>query len=777
MDRAASAAGKWACTTAASVLGRLGWLSRCVSRHLHCHGALLGLACATYLRWLRSRCPQRGRPEIGDTARMTDDSKDKAMQTPLHGPEDHPASAVPAPAIPMLQLLDRDLAMLAFNARVLHWAEREDVPLLERLRYLTIVSSNLDEFFEVRAAPHVTALRAALDAAAPVPAALQVLSDAAHALVQRQYQLFNHTFDKAFAREGIAIVSHSRRNAAQREWVQQYFSKDVQPLLVAVALDPAHPFPKVANKTLNFIVRLQGSDAFGRRNDIAIVRVPRALPRMVQLPAKLSEGQRLFVSLTSIVRAHLKDLFPGRKVQEFSQFRVTRHSELSVDEEDVPNLRTALRQGLHHRHYGMAVRLEVNHSCSDELAQLLLSQFSLPPQVLFRARGPVNLVRMAQLIDLVDDPKLLFPAWQPRWPRQLVHGASIMAQMRQRDVLLHHPFESFDGVLALLREAVNDPQVLVIKQTIYRTGAESELMLLLAEAVRRGKEVMAVVELKARFDEEANINWAEALEDVGAQVVYGVVGLKTHAKMLLITRREGKRLRRYGHLSTGNYNVRTARLYTDLGYLTTHEQVTADMDAVFSHLANQNHLPQLQRLVMAPFALHACMTDLLAKATAAARQGKPARVVLKMNALTDEALIWSLVQAGQAGVRIDLIVRGACMLPPQVPGWTENIRVRSIIGRFLEHTRVFYVAWGQAHEHLLLSSADWMSRNMHRRVELAWPVTEPELRQQIIDECLVAYLYDNRDAWTQQPDGSYAPPADPLQGLGAQNALMQRYRS
>lgn len=696
-----------------------------------------------------------------------------AVAQPSAAPTAAPVPLAPPPA-PVLQLLDRDLSIMAFNARVLSWAMREDVPLLERLRFLTIVSSNLDEFNEVRAAPLVTAMRSAIEQGAAMPQALQTLADHTHALVEQQYRIYNESIGPAFKKVGIRVVPHRERSDAQKEWVRNYFLKEVQPLLVPVGLDPAHPFPKVANKSLNFIVRLQGSDAFGRHNDVAILRVPRALPRLVPMPAKVTDGKRLFVSLTSIVRAHLRELFPGRKVQELSQFRVTRHSDLSVDEEDVLNLRTALRQGLHHRHYGMAVRLEVDFGCSDTLAQMLLSQFSLPPQVLFRVKGPVNLVRLAQLIDLVDDPQLLFPAWRPRWPRQLAHGASIMAQMRKRDVLIHQPFESFDGVLALLREAVNDPQVLVIKQTIYRTGANSELMRLLAEAVRRGKEVMAVVELKARFDEEANINGAEALEDVGAQVVYGVVGLKTHAKMLLITRREGKRLRRYGHLSTGNYNERTARIYTDLGYLTADETTTADMDAVFSHLANQNHMPQLQRLVMAPFALHTCMLELMAKTTEAARQGKYARIVVKMNALTDEELIRALVVAGQAGVKIDLVVRGACMLPPQLAGWTENIRVRSVIGRFLEHTRVFYFGWG-THEQLYLSSADWMSRNLHRRVELAWPVTDPDLRQQIIDECLVSYLHDDRDAWSLQPDGRYLPPPHPQDGLGAQNALMQRY--
>ena len=365
-------------------------------------------------------------------------------------------------------------------------------------------------------------------------------------------------------------------------------------------------------------------------------------------------------------------------------------------------------------------------------------------------------------------------AWRAAWPQGLVQGHSILAQLRSNDVLMHHPFESFDAVLAFLREAVHDPDVLVIKQTIYRTGADSELMELLREAVRRGKEVMAVVELKARFDEEANINWAEALEALGAQVVYGVVGLKTHAKMLLVTRREGKGLRRYGHLSTGNYNPRTARLYTDLGLLTSNEDITADMDGVFSHLASQNRPPKLRQLMLAPFYLQQRMLEKIAQVGEAAQAGQYARIVVKMNALTDEALIHALIRAGQQGAQIDLIVRGACMLPAQLPGLTDNIRVRSIIGRFLEHTRVFYFA-ADEQENLYLSSADWMNRNMLRRVELAWPVHDRALRQRIIDECLVAYLYDDRDAWTLDASGAYQKPERPLEGKGAQQALMVRY--
>ena len=687
-------------------------------------------------------------------------------------------------AAPPVLFLDRDHSILAFNERVLDWAKRPDVPLLERLRYLCIVSSNLDEFFEVRAAPHLTAFQANdpkdLDTAQP----FQALSAAVHDMVARQYSLYNDELLPEFARQGIRIVSHGERNAAQRRWVKAYFEREVRPLLIPVGLDPSHPFPQVANKSLNFIVRLSGHDAFGRENDIAIVKVPRVLPRFIRMPSGGSDKGTLFVSLSSVIRAHLPELFPGRVVGQFSQFRVTRHSDLAVDEDDVKNLRTALRLGLEHRHYGQAVRLEVSAGCSDYLSGFLRKQFNLPTLALYRVHGPVNLVRLTQLVDLVNDPKLLFPRHVGCYPTQLLAGQSFFERLKQGDVSIHQPFESFDGVLAFLREAVNDPQVLAIKQTIYRTGTDSELMLLLREAVRLGKDVTVVVELKARFDEEANINWAEMLESIGAQVVYGVVGLKTHAKMLLVTRREGRNLRRYAHLSTGNYNPRTARLYTDLSYLTADALLTSDIDNVFVHLASQSRLPKLHHLWLAPFQLQRKLVDKIDALGEAALQGKDTRIVAKMNALTDEGLMLALMRAGQRGVKIDLIVRGACMLWPQVPGVTDNIRVRSIIGRFLEHSRVFYFRCAEE-ETLYLSSADWMNRNMLRRVELAWPVTDPVIRQRIIDECLVAYLHDGVDAWDLQANGTYvrvnarvnshSNPHGKAHGHGAQAALMARY--
>jgi polyphosphate kinase len=675
-----------------------------------------------------------------------------------------------------IELLDRDHSLVAFNERVLNWAERENVPLLERLRYLCIVSSNLDEFFEVRAEPHLSANQAEERSGLYTVDSFERLAATLQTLVARQYALYNEKLIPALEKQGMRIVSHGDRNPAQREWVRQYFEREVRPLLVPVSLDPSHPFPQIANKSLNFIVRLSGKDAFGRENEISIVKVPRVLPRLIRMSDKVAGHGTVFVSLSSVIRAHLGELFPGRVVGQFSQFRVTRHSDLAVDEEDVKNLRTALRQGLVHRHYGQAVRLEVSAGCSDRLASFLVKQFDLPEKALYRVHGPVNLVRLTQLIDLAKRPYLCFPPYPAAFPVQFKAGQSIFEQLKQGDVLIHQPFESFDGVLEMLRQAVHDPQVLAIKQTIYRTGSDSELMDLLREAVRRGKEVMAVVELKARFDEEANINWAEMLESIGAQVVYGVVGLKTHAKMMLITRREGKNLRRYGHLSTGNYNPRTARLYTDISHLTADPTLTTEMEQVFVHLAGQNKLPRLRKLWVAPFFLHKSLLEKIEQLGLAAAKGSETRIVAKMNSLTDEALVRSLILAGKRGVKIDLIIRGACMLPAQVPGQTDNIRVRSVIGRFLEHSRVFYFRQNETQD-LYLSSADWMNRNMVRRVELAWPVTDPVLRQRIVDECLVAYMHDGVDAWDLGPNGEYTQCTgkEGAGAHGAQAALMARY--
>ena len=687
-----------------------------------------------------------------------------------------------APAL-RLRLLNRERSILEFNRRVLAQALRADVPLLERLRYVTIVSSNLDEFFEVRFAGALEAARA--PGSGEAWRELIGIAGEAHALIDEQYAVFNEQVMPSLALHGIRVVNHAERTEGQREWVARFFEREVRPLLVPVGLDPAHPFPQVANKSLNFIVQLGGRNAFGRENTIAIVKVPRVLARVIKLPDNCCpQGEQHFVLLSSVIRAHLAELFPGRVVESFSQFRVTRDSELEVDEDDIRNLRQALRRGLTTRHYGRAIRLEVVNTCPEALWRLLLAQFDLPEAALHRVNGPVNLVRLNELIDQATDPvrgpELRFPSYEPSWPRgRLPRSGSMFDRLREGDVLLHHPFESFEPVVEFLREAVLDPQVLAIKQTIYRTGEKSVLMDLLIEAARRGKEVMVVVELKARFDEEANINWAERLEAVGAQVVYGIVGLKTHAKLLLVTRREpsarGPRLRRYVHLSTGNYNPKTARLYTDIGYLSADDGITADADQIFQQIASLTRMKPPRHLLTAPFVLHKRLLAHIAQVGEAARAGKPARIVVKVNALTDTTLIEALVQAGQAGASIDLIVRGACSLPPGIDGLTNNIRVRSVVGRFLEHSRIAYLRWGDSDddEALFLSSADWMLRNMLRRIELAWPIRDKAMRQRVIDECLVPYLHDTRDAWLLQSNGKYERISS--DGVSAQQALMARF--
>ena len=688
-----------------------------------------------------------------------------------------------APAL-RLPLLNRERSILEFNRRVLAQALRADVPLLERLRYVTIVSSNLDEFFEVRFADALDLARE--PGAGDAMRDLILISVEAHSLIEEQYAVFNEQVMPSLALHGIRVVNHAERTEGQREWVARFFEREVRPLLVPVGLDPAHPFPQVANKSLNFIAKLGGRNAFGRENTIAIVKVPRVLPRVIKLPAECSpKGEQHFVLLSSVIRAHLAELFPGRVVESFSQFRVTRDSDLEVDEDDVRNLRQALRRGLTTRHYGRAIRLEVVNTCPEALWRLLLAQFDLPEAALHRVNGPVNLVRLNELIDQAIDPlhgpTLRFVPYEPSWPTgRLPRTGSMFDRLREGDVLLHHPFESFEPVVEFLREAVLDPQVLAIKMTIYRTGEKSVLMDLLLEAARRGKEVMVVVELKARFDEEANINWAERLEAVGAQVVYGIVGFKTHAKLLLVTRREpsprGPRLRRYVHLSTGNYNPKTARLYTDIGYFSADDGITGDADQIFQQIASLTRMKPPRHLLTAPFVLQKRLLQHIAQVAEAARAGKPARIVVKVNALTDIVLIDALVAASQAGASIDLIVRGACQLPPGIAGLTDNIRVRSVVGRFLEHSRIIYMRWGESDddEALFLSSADWMLRNMLRRIELAWPIRDAAMRQRVIDECLVPYLHDTKDAWLLQSNGKYERIGS--DGVSAQQALMSRFR-
>ena len=654
--------------------------------------------------------------------------------------------------------LNRELGLLAFNRRVLAQAEDERNPLLERLKFLCIVSSNLDEFFEVRVAGLIDQIEhnaPATGADGMSPRQIKALvSVEAHQLIERQYQILNEQVLPQLAEQNIRFLRRTHWNHAQQEWIRNYFFRELMPILTPIGLDPAHPFPRMLNKSLNFAVELEGKDAFGRNSGIAIVQAPRALPRVIKLAKEIAGCEHGFVFLSSILHAHVHELFSGMTVKGCYQFRVTRNSELLVDDEEATDLRKALQGELTHRQYGDEVRLEVADSCPPEMTSFLLSQFGLTQEDLYQVNGPVNLVRLMQVPDWVDRPDLKFIPYTPSIPKEIAKEPDIFKVVRKGDVLLHHPYQSFNPVVEFLKQASEDPNVLAIKQTIYRTSADSTLMHSLIEAARRGKEVTVVVELMARFDEEANINWAAKLEDAGAHVVYGVVGHKTHAKMAMVVRREDERLRRYVHLSTGNYHQRTARLYTDFGLLTCNEDICSDVNDLFAQLTGLGKASKLKHLWQSPFTLHQQLVKAIQREADHARAGHKARIVAKMNALLDPDIIKALYEASNAGVRIELIVRGVCALRPGIPGLSENIRVVSIVGRFLEHSRIFYFYNNKA-EDLYLASADWMYRNFFRRIEACFPVLDSKLKKRVFKEGLEIYLKDTAQAWDMAPDGTY----------------------
>jgi polyphosphate kinase len=655
-------------------------------------------------------------------------------------------------------ILNRELALLAFNERVLEQARDASVPLLERLRFLCIVSSNLDEFFEIRVAglkEQTLFSPNARGADGRTPREVfQLVSARAHALVQEQYALFNEQLLPALAQRGIAFLRRSQWSEAQRAWVREYFMREVFPVLTPIGLDPAHPFPRILNKSLNFAVELEGKDAFGRSSGIAVVQAPRALPRVIRLPGDIAGCEYGFVFLSSIVHAHVETLFAGMQVRGWYQFRVTRNSDVEVEDEEVTDLREALKGELRQRHYGDEVRLEVAETCSDNIARFLQQQFDLGEDDVYRVAGPVNLVRLMQVPDWVDRPELKYAPFIQGTPAQLSKQKDMFKVIRQGDVLLHHPFQSFKPVIDFIRQAAEDPDVLAIKQTVYRAGHDSELIEALIAAARRGKEVTVVVELLARFDEEANINWAARLEDAGAHVVYGIVGYKTHAKMAMVVRREGKLLRRYVHLGTGNYHTRTTKLYTDFGLFTCHEHLCADVNEVFLQLTGMGKAGELIHLWQSPFSLHSALIKAIEREAALARAGKQAAIIAKMNALTEPQVIAALYAAAQAGVRIELIVRGVCLLRPGLPGRSENITVRSVVGRLLEHSRIFCFR-NEREFDVYLSSADWMERNLFRRIEVAFPVLDARLKQRVMREGLRPYLKDNAQAWEMDASGEY----------------------
>ncbi len=676
------------------------------------------------------------------------------------------------------QFLNRELGQIEFNRRVLAQAENRDNPLLERLRFLCIVSSNLDEFFEIR----VAGLKEQIKLGAPgfepdgmVPRQVfKLVSEQTHLLVARQYQLLNEDILPGLASEGINFLRRAAWNDIQREWIKAFFFRELMPVLTPIGLDPSHPFPRVLNKSLNFAVELEGKDAFGRSSGAAIVQAPRVLPRVILLPREISTSEYNFVFLSSILHAHVGELFSGMNVLGCYQFRATRNSDLFVDEEEVKNLRIALQGELPQRHFGNAVRLEVADNCSPRMADFLLEQFGLVREDFYQVEGPVNLVRLMQVPDRIERPELKYPPFIPGLPATLQKkkATDIFQMIRKNDILLHHPYQSFQPVIHFIQQAAADSGVVAIKQTVYRTGTDSVVMEALIAAASRGKEVTVVVELLARFDEEANINWASRLEEVGAHVVYGIVGHKTHTKMAMIVRREGDKLRRYVHLGTGNYHPSTARLYTDFGLFTCNEEICADVNEVFIQLTGLGKAGKLKHLWQSPFSFHSQVLKAINNEMQIAKAGKPARIIAKMNALLEPQIIRALYAASAAGVKIDLIVRGVCALRPGIAGLSENIRVRSVIGRFLEHSRIFYFRNDGAHD-IYLSSADWMGRNFFRRIEICFPVLDARLKKRVLTEGLNPYLKDNSQSWEMDADGHYhLRAARSSKKLCAQEALL-----
>jgi polyphosphate kinase len=656
--------------------------------------------------------------------------------------------------------LQRELSLLEFQARVLSLARDRSVPLLERLRFLAISSSNLDEFFEIRVAGWRQRLAYGVDrigAARMTPAeVLGAITKRTRRLVRDQYKTLNDELLPDLREEGVRLLRREQWTERQAKWLRSYFQREVLPVLTPIGLDPAHPFPRTQNKSLNLVVDLAGQDGFGREVSLAVVQVPRSLPRVLRLPKQYTRGYTGLVLLSSVIHAHVDSLFQGLEVRGCYQFRVTRDSDLWVDEEEVDDLLHAIQGELSSRGYSDAVRLEVADNCPKGLAEDLLEKFGLAEDALYRVNGPVNLHRLGQIVDLVDRPDLKWSAFVPGLPFALRTSApgDLFAKVRRRPVLLHHPYQSFRPVIDLLEQAATDPDVLAVKQTLYRTGEDSPVVDALVRAAQAGKEVTAVIELRARFDEEANIGLARRLQEVGAKVVYGVVGFKTHAKLVLVVRREGRKLRRYVHLGTGNYHAGTTRAYEDFGLICADPDLGEDVHQVFHQLTGPRKQARLKKLLQSPFTVHSRLVEMIEAEARAAEEGRPAWIQAKVNSLNDPEIIRAFYRASRAGVQVDLIVRGICCLRPGVPGVSDRIRVRSVLGRFLEHSRAFAFCNG-GEPRIYLGSADLMGRNLHGRVEVLFPVELPRHQTRVMQEAFEVHLREGAFAWDLREDGSY----------------------
>lgn len=655
--------------------------------------------------------------------------------------------------------LNRELSVLEFNLRVLAQAKDERVPLLERLNYLCISCSNLDEFYEVRVASilKMQKLNPATISADGLSfqEQLEQISLKVHSLVTEQYQVLNEMLIPGLKAENIRFLRRNEWTAIQKEWLAGFFEQELMPILTPVGLDSAHPFPRILNKSLNFIVSLTGKDAFGRNSGHAVLQAPRALPRIIQLPKECANpGEHDFVFLSSIIHAFINEMFHGMRVKGCYQFRVTRNSDFFVDEESTDDLLLAVEGELAMRNYGDEVRLEIDSNCPAETVDFLMLRFGMSLDRLFLVNGPVNLSRVQEIYALIDRPDLKFPAFKPTIPTQLLRNKNMFELIRKQDLLLHHPYESFSPVIEFLRQAAADPDVIAIKQTLYRTGHDSPVVDALVKAARAGKEVTVVIELRARFDEGANIKLASRLQDAAVHVVYGVVGYKTHAKMCLILRREGNVLCNYVHLGTGNYHPKTALLYTDYGLFSANKELGDDVRRVFVQLTSLGQVSKLNKLLQSPFTLHKGIIAKIEREIQHAQKGKAARIIIKVNAITEEEVIRALYRASQAGVEVKLIVRGICCLRPGILGVSERIEVRSIIGRFLEHNRV-YAFSNDGNAEVYASSADLMHRNMFRRVEVCFPIEHKKLQERVMEN-LEAYLRDDSQAWILNSDGTYS---------------------